>query len=153
MSPIRIHNRAHVLVCDGSKALLFDNAGDARALDLKVVDVAFEPHPPSRAFGTERPGRVHESLGASRSAVRAADLHQSAETEFLRGVSRKIDEVVRERAVKHLVVVAPPKALGELRAAFTPAVKAVVTAEVPKDLARLSTPEIERRLTALGQLA
>lgn len=151
MPNIRIHHRSWILVCDGSKALLFRNEGDALALNLKLAEVAFEPHPPTRELGTERPGRVHESLGSSRSAVQAPDWHEQAEVDFLRGVARTIDEVVRAKHIKQLVLVAPPKALGELRRHLTAATNAVLSAEIDKDLARLSTKEIERHLTALNQ--
>jgi protein required for attachment to host cells len=152
MNRISVPWKSWVLVCDGSKALMFQNVGDALALNLKVVDVAFEPHPASRELGTERPPRVHESMGNSRSAVRSVDLHQEAEATFLRGVAARLDEVVRSNGVKHLILVAAPRALGVLRDHLTPGVRAVLAAEVAKDLARLPTTEIEKHLTAMSQL-
>jgi protein required for attachment to host cells len=153
MPPIRIHHGAYVLVCDGSKALLFRNKGDALALDLEMVEVAFEPHPPTRALGTERPGRVHASVGASRSAVRAPDWHDLAETEFLQAVVQKLETVLRDRDIRDLVLVAPPRAMGVLRGILPVSVRMILAAAVEKDLARRSTPSIEAHLAALAQLA
>lgn len=133
-------------------APLFQNAGDNQALNLKVADVRFEPHPASRESGTERPGRVHASSGSRRSSVSATDWHAAGEAEFLSSVAAELDGVVRTHKVKHLVVVAPPKALGVLRQSLTPAAKAVVTAEIAKDIARLSNAEIEGHLTTLSEL-
>jgi protein required for attachment to host cells len=152
MSPIRIHNGAYVLVCDGSQALLFRNKGEALALDLEVVEVAFEPHPPTRELGAERPGRVHESLGASRSGVRSPDWHDIAETEFLRAVVHKLETVVRDRDIRELVLVAPPRAMGVLRGILPASVRTILAAEVEKDLARRPTAAIEGHLAALAQL-
>ena len=149
---VTLHHDSWVLVCDGAKALLFQNAGDNRALNLKVVDVRFEPHPPSRDSGTDRPGRVHESLGSGRSSVSSTDWHAAGEVEFLHSVAAVLDSVVRTHRVKHLVIVAPPKALGVLRQSLTPAVKAVVTSEIAKDLARLSNAAIESHLSAISEL-
>jgi protein required for attachment to host cells len=153
MSPIRIHHGTYVLVCDGSKALLFRNEGDALALDLQVVEVAFEPHPRTRELGTERPGRVHESLGTSRSAVRAPDWHDIAEAEFLRAVVQRLETVLRDRDIRNLVLVAPPRVMGVLSGMLPISVRMVLAAAVEKDLARRSTPAIEAHLAALAQLS
>ena len=152
MTRITIPWKSWVLVCDGAKALLFQNAGDNEALNLKVAEVRFEPHEPTRKIGTERPGRVHESLGNARSSVEGTDWHAVAEAEFLHRIADEIDQVVHKQGVKHLVLVAPPKALGMLRQRLTPAVRAVLKAEIAKDLARLSTSEIEGHLSAMCQV-
>ena len=141
-----------VLVCDGSKALLFQNAGDAQAINLKAADVQFEPHVPTHDLGAERPGRVYESLDGRRSSMEATDYHEVAEAQFLGRVADRLDEVVRTRKVKHLVVVAPPKAMGILRGRITDGVRKVVAAEIVKDLVKLPTVEIEKHLAAMAEL-
>jgi protein required for attachment to host cells len=45
----------------------------------------------------------------------------------------------RDRAYDRLILVAAPSALGDLRAALSPEVRAKVVAEVPKDLTK--TPD------------
>jgi protein required for attachment to host cells len=152
MERIRIPRKSWVLVCDGAKALLLQNMGDSNALDLKVSDAQLQPHARTRDIGTDRPGRVHESLGSSRSAVQSTDWHDLGEQEFLRAVADKLDVVVREHGVRHLTLVAPPRALGVLRPRLTPAVKAVLKVEIDKDLARLTTAEIESQLSAMCRL-
>jgi protein required for attachment to host cells len=47
-----------------------------------------------------------------------------------------------------VILVAPPKALGIFRKHMTPALRGLIKAEVGKDLAQLSTPEIEKHLAA-----
>lgn len=152
MDRLRISSKTWVLVCDGSKALLFQNLGDAQALNLKALEVFVEPHPPARDLGTDRPGRTHESMGVSRSSVQGTDRHQQAEDNFLHEVSRNIGELVRSARIKALVVAAPPKALGLLRTCMTPATRAVVLAEIAKDMVKLPTREIEQHLSAMGEL-
>lgn len=152
MSRVRIPSKTWILVCDGSKALLFQNVGDERAINLKASDVLIEPHPPTRELGTDQPGRTYDSMDGSPAAVDTTDWHERAEVDFLRKVSEKLDEAVRVHQVKHVVVIAPPKALGILRGQLTPGVRAVLTAEIAKDLVKLPTPELERRLSAMGEL-
>lgn len=148
MERVRIPWKGWVLVCDGAKALVFRNDGDAELLNLTAVDVLSQPDVPARELGTDRPGRVHQSHGAARSAVNDVDRHEEAELGFLSVVAGRLGKVVAENGVDNLVIVAPPRALGTLRKHLPPAVQAVVKAEVPKDLVRLSTPEIEAHLTA-----
>ena len=42
MSPVRIPAMSWILVCDAAKALLFQNVGDAQALNLKAVEVRLD---------------------------------------------------------------------------------------------------------------
>lgn len=153
MQGITVPSKCWVLVCDGSKALLFQNAGNALALNLRVVDVQFEPHVQTRELGEGSPGRVYESLDGRRSSVDGPDYHSIAEIEFLGRAAKRLDDLVRQHEVKHLIVVAPPKALGILRDRFTSGIRAVLSAEVPKDLVKLPTLEIERHLMAMGRLS
>ena len=58
-----------------------------------------------------------------------------------------MEEMIRARKVKALVVVAPPRTLAELRDAFHPDVKACIIAEINKDLTKHPVFEIEKHLT------
>jgi len=146
MERVRIPWNSWVVVCDGVKALTLRNDGDAELLNLTLVDSHFQPAPPTSALGSDRPGRAFQSHGFNRSAEDETDLHAQMEAAFLSEVAERLDKAVRKHAIKSLVLVAPPKALGLLRKRLSPAVLAVVAAEVAKDLARLSTPEIEKHL-------
>ena len=58
-----------------------------------------------------------------------------------------MEEVIRTRKVKALVVVAPPRTLADLRDAFHSDVKACIIAEINKDLTKHPVWEIEKHLT------
>jgi protein required for attachment to host cells len=143
---VRIPWKTWVLVCDGAKALLLRNDGDATLLNLVLLKTLAEPAPATHELGSDKPGRTHESMGYARSAMEQTDWHAQAEAAFLRGVAGELDKAVRENGIKALVLVAPPKALGLLRKELTDSVQACVKAEIPKDLARLSTRDIEKHL-------
>lgn len=149
MKPHPLPARTWVLVCDGAKALMLHNEGDALQPRLVTVAVFDEPQPPSRDLGTDRPGRTHSSNGVSRSATEETDLHEQAEADFLARLAGALDQVVREREVKNLLLVAPPRALGLLRGQLSPAVKAVVSGEVGKDLTRMPVDQIGKHLLAV----
>lgn len=146
MEHIRIPPKAWVLVCDGAKAIILRNEGEGSTPRLKTVDIFVEPHAPTRELGSERPGRVYQANGSARSAVEQTDWHDQEEAAFLHKVAEELDRIVREQGVKDLVVVAPPRALGLLRGCISDAVDAVVSAEVAKDLTKLTSDQIARHL-------
>ncbi|QTL03907.1 host attachment protein [Aquabacter sp. L1I39] len=148
MTKITVPWKGWVFLCDGAKALVLENAGDAAHLDLKTIDVAVQPVPPTRALGTDRPGRVHESAGVSRSAVAETDLHAEAEAEFVKEAVDHLEKAAESHGVKHIVVVAPPRALGIVRDHMGASLKARVQGEVAKDLMNLPVGEIEKHLVA-----
>ncbi|MFS8036112.1 host attachment protein [Xanthobacter sp. AM11] len=140
--------RRLVLVCDGAKALLFADGGIAPAPRLSVLETLTEPHPGTAALGTDRPGRVHESASTARSAVEQPDLHAAAEAAFLARVAGRLGALAGEGQIGAILIVAPPKALGTLREALSPQVKALVSGEIAKDLVKLPVDEIERHIAA-----
>jgi len=78
----------------------------------------------------------------------AAPWHSLAVREFLTGVARRLDEAVSAGETAAVVVVAPPRALGVLREAYTAAVRKAITAEIPKDYVNMPVAGIEKRLVA-----
>lgn len=148
MNDVTLSSGGWVLVCDGAKALIFHNSGTALKPHLELVDVATQKLAAAHDLGTDRPGRVHQSVGTARSANEQTDWHDVGETDFLTATVQTLDTLVAEHHVKNLVIVAPPKALGILRTRLTPALKAVLTAELGKDLVGHTTHDIELHLAA-----
>ncbi len=146
MERIAIPRRGWVLVADGGKALILQNEGDAELVNLKLVEVFGQQVAAAHDLGTDRPGRVHQSQGESRSSVEIVDLHEAAEMVFLKGIARELTGLLQERQARSLVVVAPPRALGILRAEFPTSLRSIVTQELAKDLVALPIPQIERHL-------
>jgi protein required for attachment to host cells len=142
----RIPHNAIVFVGDGEKALILRNEGDAEVLDLKTEQVFTDRNPPTHEQGTDRPGRTFSSVGAGRSSVTQTDWHKLEEHRFAIEVAATLERVVRERGVEALVVVAPPRALADLRKAFHPDVKKRLVAEIAKDLTKFPIDEIEKHI-------
>src|SRR6476660_9018519 len=117
MNNLRIHNGDWVVVCDGAKALILENAGDAVALNLKTKEVRAQPDPKTREQGTDAPGRAVNSVGARRSAMEQTDWHEQSEQRFLTELSKRLDAALAGGEAKSLVLIAPPRALGVIRQA------------------------------------
>lgn len=146
MAKAKLDHGLWVLVCDGAKALLFENAGDARYPNLETRAVMEHPDPKDREIKTAPPGRAFASVGERRGAMEETDYHDQAERDFLKAVSRKLDAFLSERHIRHLIVVAPSRALGALRSEISPTVRGVIVAEVDKDYVKLPPYEIEKHL-------
>lgn len=148
MEHVKIPRNTWLVVCDGAKALVLRNDGDAELLNLIPVNVAFEVHPLTREQGSDRPGRVCQSQGTARSAMEETDRHSEAERTFLAKVAEWLNSHVQDNTIRQIMLIAPPKALGTLREHLLPFARATVIAEIAKDLVKLPIPEIEKHLAA-----
>jgi protein required for attachment to host cells len=137
------HKLAHgawVFVGDGQKALFLINEGDEKSPNLRRL--AVEEH------NSDAPGRAYSSVGEIRSAVGETDWHELEKERFAASIADRINKVALSGAFNQLVIVAPPKILGDLRRKFTKETETKIIAEVPKDLTHHTIAEIERLLTA-----
>ncbi len=147
MSALSIQEGEWVVVCDGAKALVLENVGDGKFPNLKMRDVYEHKALATHEMGTDAPGRSHSSTGPRSSAVSQTDWHDQAEQTFLTELAQKLEAAVKAHQIKSLIVVAPPRALGVLRAHYGHGLKAAVRVELDKDLVKMPVHEIERHLT------
>jgi protein required for attachment to host cells len=149
MKKLEIPHDAFVFVGDGQKALFLRNAGDEQFPNFRTERVFVDDNPPTHEQGSDRPGRAFKRAGTNlRSGVGDTDWHDLEEHRFVQRVAAAMERLVRERKAKALVVVAPPRALADLRAAFHADVRNRIIAEIDKDLTKHPIDEIEKHLTA-----
>jgi protein required for attachment to host cells len=146
MTKLKIKQGDWVIVCDGKKALVLENAGDEKFLNLKTREVFDHPDAKTSDLGTGAPGRSFSSVGSGRSAVEQTDLHAQEEEKFLRKLAGHLDAAVKAGQAKSLFMVAPPRALGVLRHAYSHNLRDALRAEIDKDLVKLPVHEIEKHL-------
>src|SRR5260370_35470603 len=80
---LKIHSGDWVVVCDGAKALILENAGDAISPNLKTKEVHEQADPKTSEQGTDAPGRSINSNASRRSTMKQTDWHDTAEHQFL----------------------------------------------------------------------
>lgn len=148
MSGLSIREGEWVVVCDGAKALVLQNAGDAKFPNLKTIEVFEQKDPPTREQGTDKPGRTNASTGTIRSSVGQTDWHDQAEHQFLTKLAHHLDAAIAAGKAKSLIMIAPPRALGMLRPAYSHALKGALRAELDKDFVKMPVHEIEKHLAA-----
>ena len=146
MSQLKISHGEWVVVCDGKKALMFENVGDDQVLNLKTREVHQHDEGKTHEIGTDAPGRSINSVGAARSAMDQTDFHDQGEQRFLHKIADRLDAAVAGGETKSLVLVAPPRALGMIRAVSAPHLHKALRAEIDKDYVRMPVYEIEKHL-------
>jgi protein required for attachment to host cells len=146
---MRIPHDALVLVADGRKSLFFRNEGDGEFLNLVVEDQRAHADLQDRELKSDAPGRAMSQIGGRQSTMEEPDYHQIEEDRFARETAELLAKRVEQDGVDKLVVVAPPRTLGELRQHYGKAVEARIVAEIDKDLVNHPVDKLEDVLKAL----
>jgi protein required for attachment to host cells len=147
---IRIKHADWLIVCDGRKALFFENEGDAEFPIFVTREVFEHESLPNREIDADRPGRVQESATTARSSIEPVDHHDLEEAAFLAGIAKRLDAFISAGTIRHLTLVAPPRALGAIRKIYSPALRAAIRAEVDQDLVKMPVAEIQEKFAVRG---
>ncbi|MCP3440580.1 host attachment protein [Bradyrhizobium sp. CCGUVB14] len=145
---IKLPHRAVVFVGDGRKALFLLNEGDGLKPRLKVQQAFEDENPPTHEQGSDKPGRTLSGTEPNRSAMEQTDWHDVEKHKFARTVAGALDRFLRELQTEHLVIIAPPRTLADLRRSFSPTVQRSIVAELAKDLTGLTVNDISQYLVA-----
>jgi protein required for attachment to host cells len=118
----------------------------------KVLDPAWQHEPvgsrlPSKAIGSDRPGRTFDSVGGGRHAKEPpTDPARYEKERFAHDVIERLEDDMKRHAFEKLIIVAAPQFLGDLRAAMSPQLAGCVELELNKDLSKLKPSEIFEHL-------
>lgn len=136
-----------ILAMDGRHAKVWECRDLSGSLRV-VPDYSFDAEDQtsfSRALKSDRPGRSFASSGARRSAIQPkSDPHDLEKARFAAQVSERLTQAAEERQFEQLVVIAPPKLLGEIRNTYSRSLQAALIGEVAKELAYQNADDIWR---------
>ncbi len=139
-----------ILIADGARARILCNDGPGRGIAREVVREFQGSTAPSRDIAADRPGRAFDSAGIGRHAMQpSSDPHENEEAGFLREIVAYLDKANHAKSFDRLILVAPPKALGTLRAALPAQVAAKVTGEINKDLTQVPVHDMAGHLESV----
>lgn len=124
-----------VAVADGEKLNLFRNAGDEAGLKLAPID-----HSDTDGEGKNSGSRTNSSGNP--------DSGQSNEDDFSAGVVGMLNKSVLDGKIDGLVVIAAPRALGEMRKHYHKTLSAKLLGEIAKDLTGHSMGDVEAAIQA-----
>lgn len=141
---MQLEHDGFVVVVDGEKMLLLRNRGDAEFPHLELVEQDEQQSRANRELRRDSPGRSFASVGPGRSAYDEADSRQIGEDRFAAETADTLNRMALEDRFRSLVVVAPPRTLGELRRSYHEELVKRLVGEVPKNLTNAPLDEIER---------
>ncbi|MDP2599782.1 MAG: host attachment protein [Deltaproteobacteria bacterium] len=142
--------RTWIIVAEASRAKLFET--DNNGADLRMVH-EFR-HPDSRKktgdLTSDKPGRAFDSVGRGRHAEEKGDAHVREQQVFAHELAVFLDKARSDKRFDHLMIMAGPRFLGELRQSISIPLKKCVTKEVDKDLAGwVGKKDLKERITEL----
>ena len=142
---MQVPHNSFVVVADGRKMLFFRNEGDAEFPKLEVERKQVQDNPADRDQKTDAPGHTFDrSGGAGRSAYEEVDFHQLEEERFAAETAAMLKMRALRNEFESLIIVAPPRTLGELRKHYHKEVEKRLAGEVAKDLTGHPVAEIEK---------
>ncbi|WP_423066789.1 host attachment family protein [Devosia sp. CN2-171] len=124
-----------VAVADGEKLNLYRNSGDEAVLKLAPA-----PHADVDSSG--------QGSGSRQSSSGNPDQGQSSEDGFSAGIVEMLNKGVLDGKIEGLVVVAAPRALGEMRKHYHKALVAQLIGEIAKDLTGHAVEDVETAIKA-----
>jgi protein required for attachment to host cells len=136
------------MVTDGAKMLFFRNEGDAEFPKLEVERKREQDNPANRDQKSDAAGSTHQSAGYGGSAMEEADFHQQEEDRFAAETADFLKKRALRNEFEHLIIVAPPRTLGELRKHYHKEVEKRLSGEIAKDLTGHPVEEIEKIISA-----
>ena len=169
---MEVPHNAVIVVADGRKMLFLRNEGDGVHPNLKVETAQEHINPADRdqktdaaggasgtQMGSKAPNAARQggmggangggeggAFAPSRGTFEETDFHQLEEDRF----AAETAEMLKKRALSNdyesLIVIAPPKTLGEMRKHYHKEVSQRLLGELSKDLTGHTVPQIEEAL-------
>jgi len=136
-----------ILIADASRARILKNDGPGLGIDA-IDGMMFEgENRRVQDIMADKPGRSYDTAGGGRHAMEyKSDAKHEDERAFAETLISALQEAHDRKDYDQLILIAPPKMLGDLRAASPAALKAVTCAEINKDLTQIPNGEMADHL-------
>ena len=145
MKPVR----TWIVIADGARARIVKNTGPGRGVVADANLVFRSEHRKLQEIMADKPGRTFDSVGKGRHAMAyGADAVREDERHFLQSLAERLEKEALADAYDRLILVAPPRALGDLRPFLSKPVRNRVHEEIVKDLTQLPNDRLAVHLSA-----
>jgi protein required for attachment to host cells len=143
-------DRTWIIIADGGHVTTMESrAGEARLHDVPELHFSIEL-PATHDLVSDRAGRAFNSRGRARHAIEArTDPHRQLKRDFAKRIAKTLKARSMQGQYEHLVLIAPPVTLGDLRAALDAPTRARIRAELPSDLVKMPPRKLRRHLLAV----
>ncbi len=132
-----------IVVANGTRASFYFNNGPNRGLKVRPdLDMEGE-NLHARDIQADEPGRAFDRSGKGRHAMEYPnDPQRLIERKFLGDVVDRLNKLSQKPSFDRLVLVAPPRALGDLRKLLSKALSRKVYSEINKDLTHIAQHDL-----------
>ena len=135
-----------VVVADGTRARLF-NRHKNRTLEEFDVLLSPEHRLHEGDLVSDRDGRSFDSNGAGRHAMgNKNSVKDHGMANFAKRLASRLEEGRNAGMIERLVLIAPPRFLGQLRASLSTSAAALVALSIDKELTTLSADKLQHHL-------
>ena len=143
MKPVR----TWIVIADGARARIVTNAGPGRGVEADSNLVFRSEHRKLQEIMADKPGRGFDSVGKGRHAMAfGADAVREDERHFLQGLAERLEKEALADAYDRLILIAPPRALGDPRPFLSIPVRNRIYEEIAKDLTQLPNDRLANHL-------
>jgi protein required for attachment to host cells len=139
-----------ILLADGSHAKTFLNDGVGKGLKSVAAGTFEHSDLPTREINSDKPGVSFASAGEGRHRMQpTTDPNRQAKLAFAKQLAVFLEQSLDKKKFDRLVLVAPPRMLGDLRLAMPAKVRTLVYRELDKDLMQIPEQELRIHLDEL----
>lgn len=136
-----------VTITDGAGYRIFSCTRPGASMTLLEQRAFPDAKKTSKELGSDRPGRYRSGPGGAHHAFEnRIDWHVQAEREAARELAQLLNQRRRDKRFDELVLIAPPRALGDMRSFLNAKLFGSKITEIDKDLTHLTKIEIEEYL-------
>ena len=139
-----------VVVADHQHARFFENDGPTRGIK-PIESLSLDTHlAASHDVMSDRPGRSQSAKNGVRHGFEPhIDPHRQEGMKFIQRIIEVVTNASGKGEFDRLILVMPPRALGEIRKALPDSVREKISGELAADLTKSTAPEIANRLGGL----
>jgi protein required for attachment to host cells len=137
--------RTWIVLIDGARARVLEEPR-RHAMLHELADWADQPSADDRRHARHQKALSFDRFGQGRHNVHEVDEHDETERAFIGRFARRLTTAGRAGAFDRLVLIAPPKALGLLKAELEPFVAKCIELTEPHDRTGEDPEAVRRRL-------
>lgn len=141
-------NTNWIVVADGARARILSAKDRLRYHDLEMLEEIETENRPNRDITSDKPGRSFNGTGVGRHANEdSTDPHRHEQQVFASQIVELLDSKRKAGAFDALVVVAPPRMLGDIRSTMPTELSRMVSSEINKDLTKVAVQDLPGHLS------
>lgn len=135
------HKKTWVLVADGTRARIFEK--NFKSLNNVMGQDFVADNLQDSEIYMDKPGRSYESKSFARHAYQPrTDWHEYQKQLFAKEICTILEKASANAEFDELIIISPPKMLGDIRGYLGKQILPKITAEIPKDISKLSEHDL-----------